>query len=163
MVIWHVPSFYQAALRDEGIHLFEHVCYLAAGMLFWWVVIEPLPGPPRVAYGWRIIYLISAMLPGTILGVVFAVSATPYYPYYAGLPRLWGISAVTDQGWAGVIMMMIGDSVLAVAAAPLFAALIARLDAGEFARAAALEAATREEYEASEFGEGTATPRPSGA
>lgn len=160
MVIWHVPAFYQAALRDEGIHLFEHLCYLLAGMLFWWVVIEPLPGPPRVAYGWRIIYLVTAMLPGTTLGAVFALANTPYYPFYAALPRLWGIAAVTDQGWAGVIMMMIGDASLAIAAAPLFAALIARLDAREFARAAALEAATREEYAT---GDGTATPRPTGA
>lgn len=164
MVVWHAPVLYQAALRSEGIHFLEHLCYLVAGLLFWWVAIEPLPGPPRVAYGWRILYLVSAMLPGTILGVVFAVSSTPYYPFYAALPRLWGISAVTDQGWAGVIMMMLGDSVLVVATFPLLAALIARLDAREFARAAALEAAMRDEAgEAADFGDGTVAPRPGGS
>ncbi|HWE62596.1 MAG TPA: cytochrome c oxidase assembly protein [Chloroflexota bacterium] len=160
VLVWHAPAFYQAALRSDGVHLFEHVCYLAAGMLFWWVVIEPLPGPPRLAYVWRILYLVSAMLPGTLLGVFFAINSTPVYPFYAALPRLWGIPALTDQGWAGVIMMMLGDSILVIAAAPLLAALIARLDASEFARAAALEAAQQQEdARAMSFDEATAAHR----
>src|SRR6476619_4626804 len=40
---WHVPAAYDAALRSYGLIHLEHVCYLAAGVLFWWPVFQDEP------------------------------------------------------------------------------------------------------------------------
>jgi cytochrome c oxidase assembly factor CtaG len=141
MLIWHVPALYDAALQNTGIHLFEHLCFLATGILFWWVIIEPFPGPERVAAGWRLVYVLAAMLPGTALGTLFVLAPSPLYAYYAALPQLWGTSALSDQGNAGFIMMTGEDFAMGVAAIPLFAALMNRIERWELARSARLIAA----------------------
>jgi len=46
---------------------------------------------------------------------------------------------LADQGWAGLVMMLLGDTVLLIAMAILVVKALDRLDAKEFARAAALE------------------------
>jgi putative membrane protein len=148
MLTWHLPVLYDAALRNAGVHLLEHLCFLFAGVLFWWVIIQPLPGAPRVAYGWRVLYVFAAMVPGTALGAVFVFASASVYSFYAALPRLWGIPILNDQGLAGSIMMAGGDFILAIAAIPLFVGAMARLEQIEQARFARIaqqsEAPTRE-------------------
>ncbi len=134
MLTWHVPAFYDAALTHSGIHYFEHICFLITGILFWWVIIQPLPGRPRLAYGWRVLYLFASMLPGTGLGLVFIFMNKPIYPFYAALPRLWGISVLDDQALAGNIMMVGGDAILLCALIPVFAGMMERLEEMEVAR-----------------------------
>jgi cytochrome c oxidase assembly factor CtaG len=139
MLTWHLPVLYDAALRNAGVHLLEHLCFLLAGVLFWWVVIQPLPGAPGVAHGWRLLYVFAAMVPGTALGAIFVFASASVYPFYAALPRLWGIPILNDQGLAGGIMMAGGDSILATAAIPLFVGAMARLEQIEQARFARME------------------------
>src|SRR6266550_7991920 len=35
LYLWHLPVLYQAALRHTGVHLLEHVMFLAAGINMW--------------------------------------------------------------------------------------------------------------------------------
>jgi putative membrane protein len=42
---WHLPGPYQAALRNDTIHAFEHACFFTFGLLLWAALLEPLPGP----------------------------------------------------------------------------------------------------------------------
>jgi cytochrome c oxidase assembly factor CtaG len=144
MLIWHVPSLYDAALQNTGIHLFEHLCFLLTGILFWWVIIEPFPGPERLAVGWRLVYVLTAMVPGTVLGLIYIFAPAPLYAFYAALPQLWGASALGDQGNAGIIMMTGDDFAMGVAAIPLFAALMNRIEQWELARSARLVAAVEQ-------------------
>lgn len=139
MLIWHLPAFYQAALFYPGIHLAEHVCYLVAGLLFWWVALQPFPGRPRLAYGWRMLYTATAMLPGSGLGLLFLTVSTPVYSFYADLPRLWGIGALDDQSMAGLVMWLFGDTILLGAAGWFFVAMLERHEQSQLAKAALLE------------------------
>jgi cytochrome c oxidase assembly factor CtaG len=134
MLTWHLPALYDAALGNAGVHLLEHLCFLFTGVLFWWVIIQPLPGAPRVAHGWRLLYVFTAMVPGTALGAIFVFASSSVYAFYAALPRLWGIPILNDQGLAGSIMMVGGDFILAIAAIPLFVGAMARLEQIEQAR-----------------------------
>jgi len=134
MLTWHLPAFYDAALTSSGVHLLEHICFLITGILFWWVIIQPLPGRPRLAYGWRVLYLFASMVPGTALGLLFIFMGTPIYPFYAALPRLWGISVLDDQALAGNIMMVGGDAILLCALIPVFAGMMERLEEMELTR-----------------------------
>jgi cytochrome c oxidase assembly factor CtaG len=139
MLVWHLPAMYDAALRSVSVHLLEHLIFLVTGMLFWWVLLEPLPGGPRLAYSWRILYAFTAMLPGSALGLLFLFSKTAIYPYYAALPRLWGISVLDDQSMAGLVMWLVGDSILVAAAFWAFVMLMERYERRVHANDAELE------------------------
>ncbi len=151
-MVWHLPALYDAALQNAGVHLLEHLCFLITGLLFWWVIVQPFPGPARVAAGWRLVYILAAMIPGSALGLIYIFAPSPIYAYYAALPHLWSITPLGDQGNAGIIMMTGDDLAMGVAAIPLFAAMMNRLEQWELARSAdlvtAAERAAAEGYEA---------------
>jgi cytochrome c oxidase assembly factor CtaG len=46
-IAWHVPKFYELALRSEPWHEVQHMCFLGTALLFWWPVIQPWPSQPR--------------------------------------------------------------------------------------------------------------------
>jgi putative membrane protein len=56
----------------------------------------------------------------TVLGNVFFWSGNVFYDVYEHQKRLWGLSALADQGLAGAVMMIEGSIVTLVALAWLF-------------------------------------------
>jgi cytochrome c oxidase assembly factor CtaG len=125
LLVWHVPALYAATLQHASVHVLEHLCFLGTGLLFWWVIVEPLPGPPRLHHGVRLLYAWATVLPTTALGALFTFAGTPWYPFYAAEPRLWGISVLDDQRLGGLLMWLPGDMMYVVAAALLFFAMLA--------------------------------------
>lgn len=123
--LWHLPVLYQLALQYESVHVLEHLCFLSTALLFWWVVIEPLPGPPRRHYALRMLYVWLPTFPNTALGAVFALTSSPWYPIYALRPRPWNISVIDDQHLGGVVMWFGGGMMYVLAAAVLFFAMLA--------------------------------------
>jgi putative membrane protein len=121
-----MPALYQLALQHEGVHLLEHLCFLGTDLLFWWVVIEPLPGPTRVHHGLRLLYAWAAVLPNTALGALFVFAGTPWYRFYAVQPRLFGTSVMDDQRLGGLLMWLPGDMMYVTATALLFFAMLSR-------------------------------------
>src|SRR6185503_4614786 len=59
--LWHWPPLYDGAVEDARIHVLEHAHFFGAAMLFWSVVIDPLPFRGTLPYSARIIY---PLLPG---------------------------------------------------------------------------------------------------
>jgi putative membrane protein len=101
---WHVPAVYEAALREQTwlIHL-EHACYFATGILMWWPLLQDVPH--RLASGARAGYAFAAFLLASPLGLLLALLPKPVYDFYVDArPRVWGLSALTDQQIAGVTM-----------------------------------------------------------
>ncbi len=63
LVGWHIPAAFTLGLQSESWHVVEHACFLGAGFLFWWPVVQPWPGIP-VWPRWSIlVYLFLATLP----------------------------------------------------------------------------------------------------
>lgn len=113
---WHAPPLYQAALRDDVLHAVEHASLLGTAVLFWWVVLDPR-GRARLGEGGDLVYLFAAGLQGGALGALFTFAPSPIYPRYAVTAPAWGLSALTDQQLAGLIMWIpFGTVYLAVAA-----------------------------------------------
>ncbi len=115
--LWHLPPFYDVALRSGGWHYIQHVSFLAAGLIFWYPVVRPYPARPRWSPWLVLPYLFLADVQNTILAAVLAFSDRVLYPYYAEVPRLGGVSALDDQATAGVLMWVPGSLAFL---APLF-------------------------------------------
>jgi putative membrane protein len=110
--VWHIPTFYQAALQSEAIHSFEHVCYLVTGMLFWQVLFRI----SSLNYANALLavpYLFSTALHSGILGALMTFSSEPWYPFYSASARLWGLTPIQDQQLAGTIMWLPTGTILA--------------------------------------------------
>lgn len=101
--VWHVPVIYDYALRQAGslLHV-EHVCYLAAGLLVWWPVLQARPR--RLAAGTKAAYLFGAFVLASPLGLLLALLPNAVYRFYEHAPRVWGLSPLGDQQLAGITM-----------------------------------------------------------
>ena len=102
LAVWHVPRLYDAALAHPLLHDFEHACWLVTGLLVWTLLVDPA-GHRRLTVGGRIALAVCLFAAGQILTDVLVFSFTPLYPAYTGAH---GLSAVTDQQLAGVVMMV---------------------------------------------------------
>ncbi|HEV7679361.1 MAG TPA: cytochrome c oxidase assembly protein [Candidatus Dormibacteraeota bacterium] len=126
LLAWHIPSWYDATLTTEWIHIVEHITFIAVGVVFWWPIVDPLRSPTTrtVSAFSKIGMLGLAGVPPTVLGFLFALFGHAVYDFYARAPRLWGLSAVSDQQIAGVIMFGIGNIVYFVAISVIFLRLL---------------------------------------
>lgn len=96
LATWHVPYLYDAALRHQNLHDFEHFCWVVAGLLVWTLLIDP-GSHRRLTVGGRIALAAAMFACGQILADVLVFSFHPIYPAYPGR---------TDQQLAGVVMMV---------------------------------------------------------
>jgi cytochrome c oxidase assembly factor CtaG/ferredoxin len=108
-VLWHLPLFYDTALRSEFWHAFEHLCFLGTSLLFWWHVVLPWPARPHWSRWMAIPYLLLADLQNTALAGFLSFYDKPLYESYQNIPRLWGQTVIGDQAAAGVIMWVPGS------------------------------------------------------
>jgi cytochrome c oxidase assembly factor CtaG len=99
--VWHIPALYDAALRHPALHDLEHACWLVAGVVVWTLLADPA-GHRRLTVGGRLALAAALFAAGQVLTDVLVFSFAPLYPAYAGA---YGLSAVTDQQLAGVVMM----------------------------------------------------------
>ncbi|HEY3462339.1 MAG TPA: cytochrome c oxidase assembly protein [Gaiellaceae bacterium] len=102
LAIWHVPFIYDAALRHQPLHDFEHVCWMVGGLLVWTLLVDP-GSHRRLSVGGRVALAAALFAAGQVLTDVLVFSFTPLYPAYQGA---YGLSAVTDQQLAGIVMMV---------------------------------------------------------
>lgn len=119
---WHDPNAYNWALQSSFAHDLEHLTFFLASMLFWWHVVGAGPRihRPMSPFG-RFAYALSAIPVNMFAGIAFAFANEPIYTHYEAMPRLWGISILTDQRIAGVIMWVPGSMMYIVAALILVA------------------------------------------
>ncbi len=105
LVAWHVPALYEAALEQPLVHRLEHLSFLVVGLLVWTLIVDP-SGHRRLSVNGRIGLVVLLFWAGQLLSYVFVFSFEPYYDVYADQPeRLLGLSPLTDQKLAGVVMM----------------------------------------------------------
>jgi len=98
--VWHLPWIYDYALRRPHslLHV-EHLTYLLAGICLWWPVVHG-----AYSAGMKALYLFSAFVLASPLGLMLALVQRPVYSFYAHAPRTWGPAPLADQQIAGVTM-----------------------------------------------------------
>lgn len=100
--IWHIPRFYDATLQNEPLHDFMHACWIVTGLLVWTLLVDP-GGHGRLTVGGRIGMAVGMFACGQVLSDVLIFSFRSLYPAYHGA---FGLTAVTDQQLAGLVMMV---------------------------------------------------------
>jgi putative membrane protein len=106
LYVWHLPVFYEAALRHPGIHALEHAMFLGFGINMWMCLFGPLPMPSWFGNAAKLGYIVAVRLTGTVLGNVFLWSGSVFYPYYIHGDAIWKVSPIADQNLAGAVMMV---------------------------------------------------------
>lgn len=104
----HLPAIYDAAAANQGLHDLEHLAYLLSAVLFWMSVLGTEPGPARLAYPARLLYLFLAMAMMAVIALALSMSRYPMYSYYSTAAHDGGYSALADQRTGGVIMWTAG-------------------------------------------------------
>jgi cytochrome c oxidase assembly factor CtaG len=120
LVLWHLPFFYEAAVRHSAVHAFEHIAFFSAGIVLWLPVLETLPAPEWFGTGAKLAYIVGVRLVATIIGNVFIWGGSAFYGVYTTGDDYLGLSPEADQGLAGSLMMLEGSIVTIVALAWLF-------------------------------------------
>ena len=118
--VWHFPPLYDLTLRHHEAHVLEHLLFMSTAVIMWWPVLSPLPELPRAGYPMQMLYLFFLSLPPGFVGAVITFSGSVLYPWYDEVPRLWGISALTDQQVGGLIMKIPGALTFLIVLAVVF-------------------------------------------
>jgi putative membrane protein len=125
MWLWHVPALYDAALRHSMIHVLEHLTFAAAGLLYWWHLLSPIRSRLRLGGMGPVAYMASTKLLVGFLGILLAFAPTLLFTFYDAPGTRWGMSPLTDQHVAGLIMALEQSIVMGVAIAYLFVRMLA--------------------------------------
>ncbi len=115
IVAGHTPTMVDTLMTSQLGSLVLDLDWLAAGLVLWWPLLSPReaervdPGPLAL------IYLFVGLLPDKGIGIWLLLARWPQYRTYELAPPVHGISANTDQGVAGGLMLFAGMIVLLVA------------------------------------------------
>jgi putative membrane protein len=104
VIAWHIPATFDLCMRSGFWHDFEQASFFAAGLLFWWPVVQPWPSIARW-YRWFVpLYLFLATIPCDALSALLTFSGRVVYPTYAVSTQILNTSALRDQELAGAMM-----------------------------------------------------------
>lgn len=108
LALWHLPALYDAAQGRALAHDLEHLMFLATALLYWWPLVHPTGGRPRLRPGFTLLYLLPPMIEGDLIGALLSFAQRPLYATYQAAPRVSSLSPVADQQLGGLIMWVGG-------------------------------------------------------
>jgi putative membrane protein len=108
LLFTHWPAVVNASVQSEPLHFALHAVLLASALVLWWPILSPLPEMPPLSPPIQMLYLFIQSLVPTVPASFLTFGHTPLYRVYETFPRLYGISVMTDQLVAGLIMKLIG-------------------------------------------------------
>lgn len=113
MWLWHAPTLCNAAVTNGWIHRLQYVSLLLMGFAFWWPILGPW-SRQRLSPLAGIVYLLSACLGCTILGIILTFAPVEVCSIYLHpidrlgiLPLVqnqWGLTPAKDQQLGGLLM-----------------------------------------------------------
>jgi putative membrane protein len=113
MWLWHEPLLCDAASRSPLVHRIQEVSLLAMGTAFWWPILAP-HGASRLPPLGGVVYLFTACVACTLLGILLTFSPVQVCSVFAhpvdelGVMPLvrdgWGLTADDDRQIGGLLM-----------------------------------------------------------
>jgi putative membrane protein len=114
MWLWHEPKLCDAASSSPVVHRVQEISLLAMGTAFWWPVLAPRAGASLLSPLAGILYLFTACVACTLLGIVITFAPVEVCSVFAhpvdrlGVMPLvrdgWGLSPEKDQQVGGLLM-----------------------------------------------------------
>jgi len=124
--MWHLPPLYEAALRNDAIHIVQHLSFFITAALFWWAIVHGRYG--RIGYGVAVLFVFTTALHSGALGALFTFGSTVMYPLYSGRSEAFGVNPLDDQQLAGLIMWIPFSLTFLIVGLALFAAWLGESD-----------------------------------
>jgi putative membrane protein len=104
VVGWHLPVAFQLGMVSHWVHNLEDLCFLVAGLLFWWPIVQSSPSATRSPRWSMALYLFLATLPCDILSAFLVFCNRLVYPFYLSTSQLFSMFPLQDQECAGALM-----------------------------------------------------------
>jgi putative membrane protein len=104
----HAPLVVNTSIAVGPFHYSVHLALVSTAVLMWIPVCGPWPELRLQPLG-QCIYLFTMSILPTVPAAWLTMADSPVYSAYDHLPRLWGISVLDDQTYAGLIMKL-GDA-----------------------------------------------------
>jgi putative membrane protein len=110
LVVTHVPSVVDGAMRTQVGALGIDLAWFLAGLALWWPALAPAPEVGRMSRPMKMAYLFASTLVPIIPSAFLTFADYPFYATYELAPRIFQpMTAQQDQQVAGLIMKLIGD------------------------------------------------------
>lgn len=112
MWLWHIPALFNAMMHSSFLHLVHMLSLIICGLIFIWPVFSPV-SYKRLGFLQRVLYLATACVGCTILGIFITFTSPGLYTAYINItdPAIartitgrWGITKAADQQIGGLIM-----------------------------------------------------------
>jgi putative membrane protein len=118
--LWHVPAWFEAALRSDSVHAVQHLSFVIAASLFWWAMVHGRYG--RMGYGVSVVYVFLTAVHSGGLGALLTVAPSVWYDEYTSRAGGSHHAALADQQLAGLLMWVPAGVIFILLGLALFAA-----------------------------------------
>jgi len=117
---WHLPVLFEAAMRNDALHAFQHFTFFASAAWLWWTILEGRFG--RAGYGVGILFVFATAFHTSLLAALLSLAPEGFYPIYAERGLEPGAELLEDQQLGGLLMWVPSAVLLLVSALALFVA-----------------------------------------
>lgn len=115
LAFWHIPAFYELALRDPFVHLAEHVCFVGTAVLMYCPLLDPSGREASTHNGIKLLYVLAVSIGQLPLFAFLTFSDKVFYPTYSAAPRYFqNLSPIDDQILGGAIMKLCAVAYMAL-------------------------------------------------
>jgi putative membrane protein len=112
--LWHVPAAYDLALSNTAVYWAMQATLFVPALLFWRAVMaEDVPATSAV------LLVTGGYVQMALLGALLTFAPVPLYDLHQTATLAWGMTPLSDQQLAGLIMWVPGGLPYAVAGAAL--------------------------------------------
>ena len=109
--LFHMPSLYNVSVTNHLVHIVEHLVFIGTALIMWWPLVSTMPELPRLSYPLQMVYLFGMSVAQIVVFGPVTFSQEPLYQWYVDAPRLWSLTALSDQQ-IGAVIMKVGGGVL---------------------------------------------------
>jgi putative membrane protein len=121
----HLTPFMDQMASDPDLMLVEQIAYLGSGA---WLLLGAIGEEPirwRTPYLLRLVLIVMAMIPDTLVGIVLLQTPTVPIPTYMAMRPSWAPGAMHDLDVGGSLMWAAGDGLMMCLAVGLVVSLLA--------------------------------------
>jgi putative membrane protein len=104
LYVWQIPPLHTAALLNDAIHYGMHATMLAAGLLFWFVILDRRDPPKGLSHQARLLMLVGVIASNIVLGALTTLKERVVYTAYDLQGRLFDVDPLMDEVTGGFVI-----------------------------------------------------------